>query len=183
MLSGCMQIHTSTQLVKQSKAEIHSVCLYRVTVCFPCLWLRFSSKISWHWSWSVKSNMVEVWKDEWSKPFSFILAEIRLLLFWLSLPFLSLSFVTALSLMLPLLRLLEAVASASSFSVQKHTHTQTHWNSNWVLKTLSKMCVSIYTFDLLTVLFGTIKLCEHDRNEWYCSLYFSLILSNNCFLN
>lgn len=70
--------------------------------------------------------MVEARKGErdWSKTFGFALAEVRLLLFWLSLPFFSLFSATALSFTLPLPRVLDAGATASSFSVHKHTHTQ-----------------------------------------------------------
>lgn len=90
------------------------MCCCRLCLClFPCLWLRFSSKVAWWWSCigSVQSDVEETRNSD------------RLLLLWLSLPFLSCSFVTVLSLTLPLPRLREGVTAVSSFNVHKQKHS------------------------------------------------------------
>jgi len=84
-------------------------------VRISCLWLRFSSKPPCWWSWSVPSEVEEACKSVWdpSDLFSFVLLETLFLLFWLSLTFLSLSFCTEASLLLPFLWLLEELTIPS----------------------------------------------------------------------
>lgn len=89
---ACKYTRKDSKTSKTQCVLVQSDC-----ICFSCLCLRFRPTSSWLCSCSAMS-VVEVCEDEWSKPFTLSPAVVRLLLFWLSLTFLSLSFITPLSL-------------------------------------------------------------------------------------
>lgn len=114
----CIEAHTQTSSTNNKLKNTNEHQWFCST---SYIWLRFCSKFAWCSSWSVSSGWKEACERDprRSGPCAFVLAEVCFLLLWISRPVLSLSFATALSLMVALPWLLEPAASSFTKTADK----------------------------------------------------------------